>query len=360
MKRSDNIAWSQVRVGLFIIVALIFAAIGIVLMGKQTKFFTDKGELAVAMQDVAGLKVGAPVWLAGIDVGLVSGIRFENPLKSNEVEVLLEIDKDALKKIGADSIITVKTRGLMGEKYVDITPSKFYSERPPRRLEGKPVARLDDVMQKAGTTFDMVNSIIGKVDKGEGTIGRFAQDPQLYDNLVVLVKELNGFAEQVNRGDGTLGKITRSPEPYNRMMAILTRAESTLEEIQNSEGTMSKLIRDRALYDKLVQLAEKSVKAADDVRELNRRLTSSETTLGKLLADRELYDKGLLLVERADKSLRSVEEVTDRVNRGEGSVGKALNEREMYDKLNQVIEDVDALVKDVKENPKRYFKFSVF
>lgn len=65
MKRSDNIGWSQLKAGIFIIFALLFFAGGILLMGEKTKFFIPKGKLSVIMGDVAGLKVGAPVWLAG-------------------------------------------------------------------------------------------------------------------------------------------------------------------------------------------------------------------------------------------------------------------------------------------------------
>ncbi|HTP63921.1 MAG TPA: MlaD family protein [Geobacteraceae bacterium] len=360
MKRSDNIAWSQLKVGIFIICALIFLAGGIILMGKQTKLFSPKGELSVIMNDVAGLKVGAPVWLAGVDVGAVMRIRFEHPRTSNEVEVGLELDKEALKKIGSDSIITVKTRGLMGEKYVDITPSKVYSEIPARRLYGTQLPKLDDVMMKAGTTFDTLNDIIARTDKGEGSLGRLLKDPKLYDNLSNLTQELNVFVMQVNHGEGTLGKLTRSSEPYDRMMDILNHSDETIRDIQSSTGTLNKLIYDRQLYDKLVVLADKSAQAANDVRELNKKLTSSDTTIGKLLGSREFYDKGMSLLDRAENSVKAFEEVADRVNRGEGTAGRLISDRELYDRLNNMVENVNALVRDIKENPKRYIKFSLF
>jgi phospholipid/cholesterol/gamma-HCH transport system substrate-binding protein len=360
MKRSDNIAWSQVKVGIFIVCALIFLALGILIMGKQTKLFTPKGELSVIMTDVAGLKVGAPVWLAGVDVGAVTRISFERPRESNEVTVELEVDREALKKIGPDSIITVKTRGLMGEKYVDVTPSKVYAEVPPSRLYGTPVPRLDDVMQKAGRSFDTLNDIIARMNKGEGSLGRFVRDPRLYDNMVRLTVELDTFAKNVNHGEGTLGRLYRSREPYDKMMSILARADETLRDIQSSNGTMNKLIYDRQLYDKLVSLADKSSQAADDVRELNKKLSSHDTTIGKLLGDREFYDKGVALLNRADQSVKAFEEVANRINRGEGTAGRLVHDEELYDRLNTMVDSVDELVKDIKENPKRYLKFSVF
>ncbi len=359
MKRSDNIAWSQVKVGIFIIVAILFFAGGVLFMGEKTKYFVPKGKLSLIMPDVAGLKVGAPVWLAGVDVGIVKHIRFARPKESNEVEVILEIERQALKKIGKDSKITVKTRGLLGEKYVDITPSQFVAEVPETRVYGTSMVKLDDVMQKAGASFDRLNQVVDKIDRGEGSLGRFTKDPQLYDNLVKLTVQLNTFASSVNSGEGTLGKLNKSSEPYDKLIAILDRVDDTLSDIQKSEGTMNKLIHDRQLYDKLVSLADKSIKAADDVRELNKKLTSQDSTIGKLLGDREFYDKGVALIERADASVKAFEEVANRLNRGEGTAGKLLNERETYDKLNRMVDSVDALVKDIKENPKRYVKFSL-
>jgi len=360
MKRSDNIAWSQVKVGIFIVCALVFLAGGILIMGKQTKLFTTKGHVTVIMDDVAGLKVGAPVWLAGVDVGAVLRIRFDRPRENNEVQIDLEVDRESLKKIGYDSIITVKTRGLMGEKYVDITPSKVFSEKPPKRLYGTSVPKLDDVLQKAGTTFDQLNQIVGKMNKGEGSLGKFAKDPQLYENLVSLTGELKELANAANKGEGTIGKLTHNSEPYDRLMSILNRADTTLKDIQDANGTLNKLIYDRQLYDKMVALADKSAKAADDVHELNKKLTSSESSIGKFLTDREFYDKGMALIDRADRSVKSFEEITARVNRGEGTVGKLLNDKEIYDKLDRMIGDLDLLVKDIKENPKRYLKLSFF
>ena len=171
MKRSENIAWSQVKVGIFIVFALLFFAGGVLLMGEKTKFFVPKGRLSVIMADVGGLKIGAPVWLAWVDVGLVREIRFVRPNRSNDVEIILEIERSALEKIGKDSKVSIKTRGLLGEKYVDIAPSQFLVETPETRIYGVSAPKLDDVMQKAATSFDRLNLALDKINQGEGTLG---------------------------------------------------------------------------------------------------------------------------------------------------------------------------------------------
>lgn len=360
MKRSDNLHLSQVRTGVFIMVAVLLFAAGILMMGDKTKMFVEKDDLSVIMTDVAGLKVGAPVWLAGVDVGLVTNIRFENPEKTNEIDVSLQVSKDALKKIGADSRVTIKTRGLMGEKYVDITPSRGYSNNPPKVIQGESVAKLDDVMQKAGSAFDRFNRIMEKVDKGEGSLGKLTTDKKLYDNLAQLSGELKLLADTINRGEGSLGRLMRSDETYKKLTAILNRADLTLKDIQSADGTMGRLIRDRELYDKMVRLADKSSLAADDMRELKKILTSKDNTIGKLLTDKELYEKGVILLSRADTAVKAYEEAAGRLKGKDGTAGKLLNDQEAYDKLLLMLDSIDALIKDIKANPKRYVKLSIF
>lgn len=360
MKRSDNLSWSQVKTGIFVLTAILLFAGGVLMMGDKTKMFIDKGTLAVIMPDVAGLKVGAPVWLAGVDVGLVTDIGFATPEKNNEITVLLQIDKSSLKKINNDSRITIKTRGLMGEKYVDITPSQSYSDHPPEVIRGESVARLDDVMVKAGASFDRLNRVMENVEKGEGSLGKLMTDKKLYDNLATLSLELKFLAETINRGEGSLGKLMRSDEPYNKIITILNHADATLTDIQSADGTLGKLVRDRELYDKMVKLADKSALAADDMRELKTLLTSKENTVGKLLTDRDLYDRGVVLVTRADSAVKAYEEAALRLKATDGTAGKLLNDREAYDRLVTMIESIDALIKDIKANPGKYVKLSLF
>jgi phospholipid/cholesterol/gamma-HCH transport system substrate-binding protein len=360
MKRSNQIGWAQVRGGVFIFLALLFFAGGVMLMGQKTKMFVNKGSLRVVMSDVVGLKIGAPVWLAGVDVGLVTDILFADPKNSNQVSIDIEVDTNALKKIGNDSKITIKTRGLMGEKYVDILPSKHYSDNPPSQLQGTAAAKLDDVIQKAGDAFDKVNGIIDNINQGKGTLGKLNKDETLYSNIARLAVEMKELIVTINHGEGTLGKLNRDPDPYNKLVSILNRADQTLRDIQESDGTLNKLIYDKSLYDKLVALSDKSTQAADDVRNLNKKIMSKEGTVGLLLNDREFYDKGISLLTRAESSVKAIEEVTAKVKNSDGTAGKLVNDKALYDKMNKMVDDLDALVKDFKEHPRKYIKFSLF
>jgi phospholipid/cholesterol/gamma-HCH transport system substrate-binding protein len=360
MERSNQIGWAQVRAGIFILAALLIFGGAILLMGQKTKLFTPTSTLMITMDNVVGLKVGAPVWLAGVDVGVVEQIRFKDPQKCNDVQITMQVDRDALKKVGPDSRITIKTRGLMGEKYVDIIPSLNYYDKPGNNFQGQSVNTIDDVAQKAAASFEKLNAIVDDIRAGKGTLGKLATDTTLYTNTVQLSAELKELTATINRGQGTLGKLAHSSEPYDKLMSILVRADKTMQDIQKGDGTLSRLIYDKSLYSKLTDLAEESIQAAEEVRELNKKLNSKDSTIGMLINDRELYDKGLSLITRADKSMKDLETIMAKVKAGEGTVGKLVSDREIYDKLNKTVESLDALVVDIKKNPGRYVKLSVF
>jgi phospholipid/cholesterol/gamma-HCH transport system substrate-binding protein len=256
----------------------------------------------------------------------VRRIRFEDPKRSNRVEVDIEISTEALNKIGSDSQVTVKTRGLLGEKYVDITPSAEIWDQVPERIEGRSVVKLEEVMFKSSQAFEKLNTIL----------------------------------DRINRGEGTIGQLATREEPYQKLDRILTRLDRTLAGIESSKGTLNRLIYDDRLYEKMVALANTSGMAADELRELNRRLLSRDSSIGMLMGDREFYDHGLETMRRVDNSVRSLEEITGRLERGEGTAGRLLKDQELYDRLSRTAEDLDLLLKDVRENPKRYVNFSLF
>jgi phospholipid/cholesterol/gamma-HCH transport system substrate-binding protein len=123
---------------------------------------------------------------------------------------------------------------------------------------------------------------------------------------------------------------------------------------------LNKLIYDKALYAKLTALADKSIQAADDVRDLNRKILSKDGTVGLLLNDREFYDKGMSLLTKAESSVQAIEEVTAKVKNGDGTAGRLVNDKALYEKMNKMADDLNELVRDFKENPRKYIKFSVF
>lgn len=107
----------EMAVGLFVLAGLLCAAYLTVRLGKMEVLGADGYEVKARFIDVTGLKEGANVELAGVRVGRVSGIVLSPDRKAI---VSLNLGKGVV--LTDDAIVSIKTSGLIGDKFVKITP----------------------------------------------------------------------------------------------------------------------------------------------------------------------------------------------------------------------------------------------
>ena len=103
-------------VGIFVLVGLMCMGYLAVKLGKLELIGGDYYELHADFTSTSGLKSGAPVEIAGVQVGRVKGIG----LKEDLATVLLAIDQGI--SVFSDAIVSIKTRGIIGEKFVELSP----------------------------------------------------------------------------------------------------------------------------------------------------------------------------------------------------------------------------------------------
>ena len=119
MPRTRSLAWSELKIGLVSIVAIVLAATLIFLLSGQGGFFWQRYSIKTVFTNVAGLGSGAPVRVAGLEVGTVEEVRFVG----DKVEILMQVNKEQQPRITNTSIATLGSVSLLGEAAVDITPS---------------------------------------------------------------------------------------------------------------------------------------------------------------------------------------------------------------------------------------------
>ena len=106
----------ELAVGLFIIAGIICLGYLSIKLGKM-EIVGERGyEIYGVFSNIGGLKVGATVEIAGVTVGRVKTINLDN----YQARVVLNLPSSV--KIQEDAIASVKTKGLVGEKYIEITP----------------------------------------------------------------------------------------------------------------------------------------------------------------------------------------------------------------------------------------------
>jgi phospholipid/cholesterol/gamma-HCH transport system substrate-binding protein len=140
MKRFDV----ELAVGVFVLAGLVCLGYLSIKLGKMEVVGGRGYELQALFPSVGGLKIGSPIVIAGVEVGRVKSIRLEN----YQARVSMSLPEDL--KIQEDAIASIKTKGLIGEKYIEITPGgseKFLNPGGQIR-ETQPPVDLEELISK--------------------------------------------------------------------------------------------------------------------------------------------------------------------------------------------------------------------
>jgi phospholipid/cholesterol/gamma-HCH transport system substrate-binding protein len=407
MPAKKQIALAQMKVGIFVTIALLLLATLILQQSWGVNWFKKSLKMVTYLPDVGGLKSGAPVWLAGIEIGRVRKVSIIPPeiyagnaqvyrriqeteqeiealdkklpsykrsfaelqdhirdLKSDIriVEVQLDIREQYLNRIRSDSEVSISSRGLIGDSFIDISPGA-YGELPPKRGDfyviesiqhpgfreimtgandvvanfgvlseqfkniynkinpekiGTGVANtlgdLRDTVQKAGNTFSHTTRLVDEVQSGKGTLSRMVNDPQLYQRMVDAFEKFNKIADTIQNGNGTLAKLINDPEFYDSARDTLKKAEVVMDRIEKGEGTLGKLSKDAQLY------------------------------------------------ENSKRALASFSILMEEIEQGKGTMGKLLKDPGLYNNLDQSTAEISKLIYDIRKDPKKFLtiRFRVF
>src|SRR5688500_6997199 len=119
MPRTRSLAFSELKIGIVAVVAIALASMIIVAVGGAGGLFWQQYTLKTRFTNVQGLKPGAVVRVAGVEVGKVDEIMSAGP----EVEVVLKVNKDQQERITTESRTSIGSLSLLGEPVIDITPS---------------------------------------------------------------------------------------------------------------------------------------------------------------------------------------------------------------------------------------------
>ena len=351
MPSEKQVKWSQLRVGLTVIIASVTLAVLIFVMTGTTGLFTRKIHIRSYVDNAGGLRVGAPVRLEGVDIGNVTKIRVvHDPLrKLTPVEIMMKITtryEDAMK---SDCVVSLNTAGVLGEVFVDLDcrqakggPLKNGTELP--TLD---VPQLQDVVRASQGTLQNVDTLVKRLDNivtyvqsGQGSIGKVIYDPSLFNRANDMLIQLQQIVAQANSTKGSIGKLLNSPELYDKANAAVDSLNKIIDEINGGQGTVGKFIKDPALYDNANQAAAKANQLITDIN-------AGKGTLGKLAKDEELAKK-------LDTTITRLNSILDRLDKGEGSAGKLLVDPSLYNNADQLLVETRDLIAAVRKDPKKY------
>ncbi len=346
MPRTRSLAWSELKIGVLTIIAIGIAMTTIFLVMGGKGFFWQRYRLKTRFGNVAGLKPGSPVRLAGKEVGSVDDVEFAG----DQVDVIFEVNKNVRDRITTGSEAKLGSVSLLGEGAVDITPSTRGTPIPDWGYvrAGRAPAQLSDMTDTASEGITEITELVQDLRRGKGTVGKLMTDEQLYTELHRFVSTAGDVTRTIRDGKGSIGRLVNDPKAATSLEASLKNLEQMTAQINAGQGSIGHLLRDEAF-------ARSLTAATSNLDALTGRINRGEGTAGKLVTDPSLYNRLDLMTDRFDQLLT-------RLNEGEGTAGQLLKDKQLYENMNKVTTELASLVGEIRKNPKKYLnlKMSIF
>ncbi len=181
----------ELKLGTFVFIGLFILVVFILSIGGF-KTWSSGYRLNLIFNFVNGVKLGAPVRFAGVDVGEVKNINLQFKPLENRTTVCLEVWIRDVVRVPADSTVWVNTLGLLGEKYVEIMPGKDYANalKENQSLIGVDPLPTHELFSKAENIMGNLDSGIAKIMNKEGTLGKLLYDDRVYNELEAFVADV--------------------------------------------------------------------------------------------------------------------------------------------------------------------------
>ncbi|HWU37729.1 MAG TPA: MlaD family protein [Candidatus Acidoferrum sp.] len=363
----------QLRIGVLVLTAILLFMGFVLSVGRRSALFEGRYSLSTSFSSTEGLAVGAPVRLAGVTVGNVTRIAFGRDLADRRINLTLSVEQRVQDRIRQDSVASIGTIGLVGDKVLDVTVGS--ADRPVLQA-GERLTSVDPVdysglLQKGDQILGHVSRISDSLDEflagGDTAAGKRSLNEMLRSlrNTVMEVEKGSGFLHDViygKEGAELLGRLDRTAQSLERTVRAIESEHGLLHGLiyTPQEETLGRLNRALAGLDDIVAEAKGGrgllhtliydPQATQFLTHLNRASEELEGLVrsareGKGLVPSLLFDpqgaKVLDDVQAAAQKLRAVaadlQVITTQLRQGEGTIGGLLQDPTIYEDLSALL-----------------------
>ncbi len=231
---------AEVKVGILVVVCIAILVSVSLFFGHINPFNQSK-ELHLLYNYAGGIEEGSPVRVMGIKVGKVKKIEFKpNQLWQNQEQVKLkitiEIEDKAWETIKEDSKFFINLAGVIGEKFLEITPGSL--EQPPLSsgdtLRGEDPPRIDQLISQS---YSLAGQIMEIVQKNEGSVTKTIDQ---LDKLVTNFNKTLSLLEKASQNKDVNKVMTNAVQISDDLAFITQKLRS--ESSQESFRLLNKLL----------------------------------------------------------------------------------------------------------------------
>ena len=319
--QTSSLKFANLKVGLTIFIGLVIFFIFIFLVGSEGNYFSSTYSLKLFVENTEGLAEGSMVTLGGLKIGSVSDLEFTRRNGLNGINITLSIKSDYKSQITKSSNASIKTIGLLGDRYVDITLGQP-DETPLQQGEFLPV----------NPTFS--------IDKLSTKI-----QPAL-DDFSKFLANLRSITDTISSGKGSLGKFINNTNTIDKFESVLKGLDKFLTTVNSKKGSLGKIVNDSTLYTKLNILSDNLISLSDSIKQ-------GKGSLGKFIMKDSVYNSVSSISKRLDNLISKAE--------GDSTlVGGLINNKKIYNDFNSLVNELNELVNGIKTEPEKYLHISVF
>lgn len=305
----------QLRIGALVLVAIGLFMIFVLSIGQRSALFQERYSLWTSFSSTEGLAVGAPVRLAGLTVGNVTRVSFGRDPKDRRIAITLSVERRVQDRIREDSVASIGTIGLVGDKVLELTVgSADKPELPPgARLASVDPLDYSVLLQKGDRILDHVTRVSASLDEYLAG-GEEAGKRNLNDAL----RSLRTTLVEVEQGQGLLHDLIYGKEGADllgRVDRTVQSLERTARAIETEQGLLYALIHTPP--DESLGKLNRAVANLDD---LLREAKEGRGLLHALIYGTE----GTEVLTRLDRAGRELEGLVREARVGQGLIPSLL------------------------------------
>ena len=309
----------------------VFVLLGVALLGYMTirlgsfQFGEPKGyRIWAVFTNATGLKGKAPVEMAGIQIGTVDGIQLDN----GRARVNMLIDQGVA--LAADSVAYIRTRGVLGDKYVAIaagSPGALRLKDGDKLVNAKVPSDLDEVMGRIGQIADDVKVLTSSL---KVSLGSPESQQNIKESLSNIRELTRGLKELVSDNQSRLNRVVENLDAFTSDLREISgdNKQALSETIQNFRKISSQL---EVAMGKITPQLESTVKGLNSVV---AKIDTGEGTIGALINERKTIDD-------LNSTLASLKQISQKIDEGKGTIGKLVNDDTTVTKIDEALTGIN-------------------
>jgi phospholipid/cholesterol/gamma-HCH transport system substrate-binding protein len=267
----------NLSVGIFITIAFALFSAGLFLIGDQHKAFSQHIIFYTNFQSVDGLTKGAKVSVDGMDAGEIEGIQIPAS-PAQKFRLKLNLDDRLHGLIREDSLVSVETEGIVGDKFLLIQDGTGHTSEAPAgsTLQSKEPFEMSKLLEQAQGLMKQADTTIAQV---QGTMNdvRSHLDVTL-DTATSTIKNVNGVVQDVRSGKGSVGMLLEDEAPAADVKQSLANLRETTEQLNRSSARIDGILGDvqsRKLVGKIDETLTSANSATHNLDQTSQQINST-------------------------------------------------------------------------------------